>query len=503
MMDNRRGFLYRYLNDAGEYPFLAAVASGLYPFFFYFTTNFTLVYSMEHLGYFLLVFLIAPAILFKLTQVLVNRGMFGKWGKYMLPILNIFVFLFLVGICQYGGINKKVSLLLLVGSLVLGYFIAKHNKKIIVIKQIFALIGMPGLIYTVANKPFYSKDWFSQPDDIEKVIFKTKPNVYFIQPDGYVNFAELKKWYYNIDNSGFEAFLDDLDFKNYPNFRSNYPSTLASNSSIFMMKHHYYNDALHPSDGLHPREVIVSKNAVLASFKNNGYKTHLVIEAPYVLLNRPEIGFDKSNFKRSEVPFIGKGFGIKKNVSTSLKEYINVEKGVSKFFFVEFFNPGHIENSKSKSAGVQGEKNKWLERLDSANNTLTEMITIINELDPGGIIIILSDHGGYVGLEYAMQMYWPIEDRDIMYSIFGSNLSIKWPHNIAPSFDHRLKSSVNVFRVLFSYLSEDSKYMDSLQKDSSYLLLLNDVPKGAYECINEAGEVTFTKHDWSKSKADY
>jgi hypothetical protein len=490
-----------FLTKSGH-PVLAGLSAGLYPILFYFTTNFTLVNSWEHLGYFILVFLLTPVILFKVCQMLVKRNVFREYGAYLFPFLSIFSFLFFIGICHYGGINKKASLLILFGSLILAYFLVKHLEKIIMIQLLLALVGVPSFIYAVANQPFYSKDWHLQPDDIEKVVFKTKPNVYLIQPDGYVNFAELKKGYYNIDNSLFENFIDDLDFKNYPSFRSNYPSTLASNTSMLMMKHHYYNNALHPSDGLHSREVIVTKNTVLDVFNNNGYKTHLITESAYILLNRPKLGFDISNFKRSEIPFVGKGFGNKKNVITSLKDYITVDKEIPKFYFVEFFNPGHIANGKSETTGFKNEKLKWLKSLDAANKTLTEMITIINELDPEGLIMILSDHGGYVGLDYSMQMYAPIEDRDKIYSIFGSNLSIKWPNNNAPDFDQQLKSTVNVFRILFSYLSEERKYLDNLQKDSSYSLILNDAPTGTYESINEAGEITFIKYNQGSSKSE-
>ena len=485
-----------------EHPVIAGMSAGLYPILFYFTTNFTLVNSWEHLGYFVLVFLLAPMIVFKLCQLLTRKNIFGAYGNYLFPFLSIFIFLFFIGICHYGGINKKASLFMFFGSLALAYFLVKHLDKIIMIQLLLALIGVPSFIYAVANQPSYSKDWHLQPDDIEKVVFKTKPNVYLIQPDGYVNFSELKKGYYNIDNSIFENFIDDLNFKNYPDFRSNYPSTLASNTSMLMMKHHYYNKAMHPSDGLHSREVIVTKNAVLDVFKNNGYKTHLVIEAPYLLLNRPKMGFDRSNFTSIEVPFIGKGFKNKENVITSLKEYVEEDKAVSKFFFVEFFNPGHIANSTSETEGAEVEKTKWLKRLDAANKTLTEMIKMIHELDPEGLVIILSDHGGYLGLDYAMEIYSPMDERDKIYSIFGSNLSIKWPNNKAPEFDNQLKTTVNVFRILFSYLGEDKKYLDNLQSDSSYSLIFYDAPTGPYECINEAGDVRFVKYDYGENESE-
>ena len=80
-----------------------------------------------------------------------------------------------------------------------------------------------------------------------------------------------------------------------------------------------------------------------------------------------------------------------------------------------------------------------------------------------------------------------------MYSILGSNLSIHWPDNNIPKFDKNMKSAVNVFRFLFSYLSKEEKYLDHLEEDGSYLLIFNGATKGIYKCIDENGNITFEK----------
>ena len=99
-----------------------------------------------------------------------------------------------------------------------------------------------------------------QPDDIEKVQFKKRPNIYYIQPDGYVNFSEMVKGYYKNDNSAFKHFLEDNGFKNYDDIRSNYTSTLVSNSATFSMMHHYYNNGFNFTEIANAREIIISKN---------------------------------------------------------------------------------------------------------------------------------------------------------------------------------------------------------------------------------------------------
>ena len=148
-------------------------------------------------------------------------------------------------------------------------------------------MGLFTLIPVLSKQLLYDSSWTLQPDAIQEASFVTKPNVYFIQPDGYVNFSEIDKGYYNIDNNSFKKYLDSNNFKTYQNFRSNYASTLTSNSATFMMKHHYYGKGSDITENTNARDMIISDNTVLNIFKNNGYKSYFLAEMPYLLLNKP------------------------------------------------------------------------------------------------------------------------------------------------------------------------------------------------------------------------
>ena len=188
---------------------------------------------------------------------------------------------------------------------------------------VLAGIGIVALIYAIVYIPVFPQNWSDQPDGIGEALFKKKPNIYFIQPDGYTNFSELVRGHYNVESSLFEDYLTKNGFKNYPNFRSNYASTLSSNAAIFMMKHHYYanyNSGSRLNEALNARNFIISKNTVLDVFKNNGYKTHFISETPYLLLNRPELGYDFTNYKLKDVPYISTGLDSNRDVFLDLKD---------------------------------------------------------------------------------------------------------------------------------------------------------------------------------------
>ena len=116
-------------------------------------------------------------------------------------------------------------------------------------------------------------------------------------------------------------------------------------------------------------------------------------------------------------------------------------------------SPNHIEGFKANSEGIEKEREKYLDRLKETNVWLTETIAHITKKDPGALIIIGADHGGYVGYEYTIQAYKKTDNPILARSIFGAALAIKWNRPDYKEYDGKLISSVNLFRTVFSYLS--------------------------------------------------
>ncbi len=486
---NFKGFF----GNISSNPFFIGVATGLYPLIFYYSRNFGMINSWEQFGYFFALFLLFPIVLIFVLKWLSNLSFLGKWGKYVLPFFNVFVFFFFIKIILYTDVERKIILGIFIISALITYFLHKHFKKWLAVQLLLAVIGFIGLVPILMKYLNYSSEWTQQPDNIEEVVFQKKPNIYYIQPDGYVNFSELEKGFYNVDDSDFKTFLKENDFKNYPNFRSNYISTLTSNSATFMMKHHYYNKNTDYKEMINARRNIISQNAVLTIFENNGYKTHFITEHPYLMVNRPKVGYDFSNFTYAEIPYITTGFNVVKDVYPDLENAIASKSDDGNFFFIEIFEPSHISSTKAASMGKEKEREHWLEKRKIANVKIKKMVNLIVEKDPNALIMIMADHGGFVGLDYTHELYEKTTDRNSIYSAFSVMLSIRWPNNEIPSSDSNLKSCVNVFRVLFSYLGNDEKYLEHLQEDKSYLILKEGAAEGIYEYIDEKGDVECKK----------
>ncbi len=489
----KRGSLSVFFGNEKVLPLIAAVAAGLYPLLFYYTNNYKMINSWGHLGYFISLFLLLPLAIFFVAHFVSKLTSFKKARPFVLPFLNFFFFFFYLNIALYAGFSWIRTAIVLVIAIVLTVLLRKYFKKIIIFQLILAAIGIFTLTPVVIKQLNYSKEWMIQPDDIEVAVFKKKPNIYFIQPDGYANFSELGKGFYNIENTAFENYLSENNFKTYPNFRSNYAATLPTNSSVFMMKHHYYNNGSDFTETIDARNVIVTDNSVLRILKNNNYRTFFLTEQPYFLTNKPKLGYDFSNFSLEEIKFLTKGIGDPRDIVQPFKDYMDLYSEGPNFFFVEIFNPGHITNTLTDSKGVEGEREHYIESLQESNKKLTELTKTILENDPEALIVIMADHGGFVGMTHTGESYTKNTNRDFVNSIFTTILAIHWPNDEAPEFDKQLKTSVNLFRILFSYLSENPSYLANLQPDESYIIINFDAPIGTYQYLDADGNVVFKK----------
>ncbi|GAA3639253.1 hypothetical protein GCM10022397_25880 [Flavivirga jejuensis] len=443
----------------------------------------------------MLLFLFIPVILFKSGLYIVNRyGIFIKFIKYFVPVLNFVCAAFLMVIAAYGF---KIKILLLAAflGLILGVLLRKYIKIIIVYQFLLAAIVTIFLINYLVHHAINPYKWMEQPDNIENVVFKKTPNIYFIQPDGYANFSELNKSCYKFDNSKFNNYLQKSKFKIYPNFRSNYYSTLSSNSSLFAMKHHYHNFPTSEVKELYnARDIIVGNNPVIKILKENDYRTHLLLNKSYLLINRPKISYDFSNINNNELSFFSNGFNVSRDIDIEFKSIFSKSKKSNNFYFLEQLSPSHITNIKSPGNIAEIERTKYLKRLEETNLWLKGIIDFILINDKNSLIIIAADHGGFVGMNSTYESRDLQSDRDIIYSIFTSQLAIKWP-DTAPDYDDKIKTSVNLFRVLFSYLSQDESYLKHLEDDKSFIQIERGAPFGVYEYINEKGDIVFNQKE--------
>ena len=75
-------------------------------------------------------------------------------------------------------------------------------------------------------------------------------------------------------------------------------------------------------------------------------------------------------------------------------------------------------------------------------------------------------------------------------STFSTLAAIKWNGYLKNDFDEGLKTNVNLFRVLFSVLSENEDYLNHLEDNSSYNLNYeNPFYNSVYKVIDNDGNL--------------
>lgn len=478
------GKIINVLSKKSQNPLIIGFFSGLFPVIFYCQKNFNLTNSFNHLLFFLTYFTLLP-IFISVTINLILK--IKKRSDYIKKWNSFFGFVFFFGAINFLNFEEPlrsiIFFLIILGGVVFSLKLQKHFVKFVFFQSLLAVFASINLITKLYENTRISSDWKSLPDDIKLIKLVHRPNIYLIQPDGYVNFSEINKGYYNFDNSDFYNYLIKNDFINYDNFRSNYSSTLTSNSSLFMMKHHYYFKTASMNNDY--RKYVVTENNVLSILKNNNYQTHYIIENPYTIANYPKLGFDSVNISYDNFGPLYKWGPPIHDVFSDFYYFLNKNTSTPQFYFIEFYSPGHISVYKNSSSGKNKERQAWLNRLNETNKSLTNLVGAIIDKDPEGLIILLGDHGGYVGLDYTNQFNAKTNDRDLIFSAFSSQLSIRWPNKELKNNSPNIKSSVNVFRHIFSNLSQKPTYSNNIEANESWKILTKGIDKGVYKYIDE------------------
>ncbi len=464
--------LDRFLSSSKDYPLLVGFMTGFYPLVFYCSNNFEQVASIQHLMFFLSCFLIVPTI-----TTFIFYNLFEKVEKlkpYRKHLLFIVLFEFMgiyLSLIFYFTIKKKLLLLLLILLIFASLKFCKSYKKFLIFIVFLSIIPFCKCIISLGYTFFgNSLSWTIQHDHIAKTKFIKKPNIYFIEPDGYTGIETIKEKPYSSNND-IEKWLYSNSFTTYKYTKSNYSTTLVSNASMFAMKHHFYGDNHAVSHEMeNARSIVVGNNVVIDVLKKNNYKTFFIAEIDYFQQSFAKENYDYYNIKKSDISYVTSGFRgyLGKNIFQDLKNCIkdNKDNTQPKFFFIQKLLPGHI---RFNGTGKVKERELYLNNIKLANLWLKKTVDLINKNDPNSIVIIASDHGGFVGLESDQQMITTKDER-LLKSMYRNLIAIKWDNSKHVEYDKNLKSNINIFRILFSYLSEDKSLLKNLESDASYNL---------------------------------
>ncbi|NND61654.1 MAG: hypothetical protein HKN48_00515 [Flavobacteriaceae bacterium] len=468
------------------------LAAGLYPLIHYYNGNFDIADSWYQFLFLVGICLILPLWLVFMIGLLMKWKPLGFLHKNYLAAINLVVFFGLLSLLIFHP-GKKFFVLIIIGAFFLSFLLHKHLYKVAVLQYLLAIIALVTFVPRAFFMLNYSDDWAEVHDTIVEAEFKSKPNIYVIQPDGYTNFDEMRKPPYDNQNRGFERWLEKTGFVNYGNFRSNYYSTLTSNASMFAMKHHYYSNT-YPGNlkTYASQDIIVGKNTTLEILKNNGYENYLLTDNSFFLVFRKLESYDYCNVPQSKILPYDTG-GVKGiDIVSDFEKQLQLDKEKPQFYFIEKTTPSHIMYTTAASAGIEEEREAYFKRLKRAHGWLGDLIRLIEKYDDNALIVLVADHGGYVGLTSVKEVERRRLNEIETISVFSSLLSIKWPNNQVPQ-NLEFRSNVNLFRNLFSYLSDNEEYLLYEEEDGSYLPLYTGLNADFFRLLDDEGNFGYQK----------
>lgn len=466
-------------------PLFIGLICGFYPLVFYYSNNFSAINTWEHLGFFIMFFLGIPIAIFSVLYLAFKFSKtISKYKFHILFVLIIMVVATLMSHAMFLTLKKKMLLALFIISIVAAWKIHKEYRKLLILILVMSVIPtVKCAIHIYEHQK--AVNWADLPDSVGEAKFKETPNIYMIQPDGYVARNMMESDLYNYQNP-FYGWLESNGFKVYDHFRSNYPASLTSNSSLFAMKQHRFGDMLFPTIEMpNARDFIAGNSNAIGILKNNGYTNFFIVQDEYFQQNRPKQAYDYYNIQPDEIPYFSDDDSVKKVVFDDLKAAMDtVQVSGPRFYFVERLLPHHIHFAASK----EEERDTYIDKIKEVNVWLEHTVNYISEKDPTAIVILLADHGGWVGLGSYPEMF-STTNPDQLHSVYSTLAAIKWNGHLKKEMDIELRSNVNVFRVLFSVLSENPEYLKYMEDNSSYNLQNGSFSNSVKAVINDTGNV--------------
>lgn len=472
-----------YLNSNKHHWWTVGLLPGLYAISYLYHHNYTLVNSWTQFAYLVLQMIVAPSLIVLLVNHLIKKQSDRVKNAFNASAVTILTAI-TVSLVIYLGWRWKGLLLISVITVVASWFVGKHYKKGVLILGLMTVLSILQFAFYFFTDVLQKQNWVTT-SPLTTITFQKKPNIYYIQPDGYSAKPALENIHYDYNNDRFYSDLEQRDFYINHEYRTNYPSTLSSNAALFTGQHHFYDQGTLKNELFNAREIIMGNNPVLQTFKNNGYQTTAILQHRYLLLNHPEVAYDRINISSNELSSLPK-YKLDKNYLSDLKSMMQSASDAPQFYFVEILEPGHIPGLPYKGSSPIKQREDYISKLNHTSTKLLQMIDHITQQDPNSIIIIAADHGGFVGFNYATQCYEkPINDATLKSSIFRALLAVKAPSEFESCKDH-LKSSVSLFPTLFYYLGNKSMKEQNMD-NSSYQLIKSGSQGGVYRYYDDHG----------------
>ena len=344
---------------------------------------------------------------------------------------------------------------------------------------------------------FYDQTFDHSESNVQNIEL---PNVYYIILDEYANSKSLKKLF-DFGNKEFLTNLKDRGFfipsKGYNNYPSSFPSipsmlnlnyvnhldgTLTSsnynaifhkleNQNLLMQKMNLYGYSIINIDGgINKKFSIAEKNLCINEFFN----PQLVHSLTRIsMLKSLDIGITIDETRKNRLCVFSDMSTINEQIKGPIFVYAHLILPHSPFLFGpngEYVNPENILLEwETTSEQINSEQNLYLDQLKFTNKKTLELVDKILISDPDALIIIQSDHGLRLGVD------WENPSEEMMVQSLSGFQAYYFPtKNYDVLYDDM--TPVNSWRIILNSffeenydLLDDSQYwMESVERPWNY-----------------------------------
>ena len=434
---------------------------------------------------------------------------------------------------QLGSGNPNVPLVvflvivMLIASIVAWFIPRVRILRLNIVLAVMSLpilgMGLNTIISTPSSPTIFprTETGFDAQQDARQAIyaqvrFSRKPNVYYIVPDGYPN-AEALKTIFNLDATDFHGHLELSGFTVYPSTFSNYADTMSSMSSLLGTEHHYYRGSVGNLEFLDARKYIVSaENPVGKMFRRNGYQIHYIHQDGFLFSSgcfvdscwpMPFWGNDefmdllvsprlRSKLLPASVLEPTATGGVRKDRQTRSELFIQrtlqhvdsmSERHIPHFTYVHLDLPGHSFPGPQTREQLASFRKDYGKDIQRANAEILSIVSHILTRDPNALIIVNADHGawGYGNILY-VEKELLLDKADYLKGLdhLGALLAIRWPE-AAHRYDQGLRTNVNLFSHIVSYLSESKDVLATKVPDDGFVWRNVGGQKEVWQVMND------------------
>ena len=433
------------------------------------------------------------------TIWIILRNFLG--GKKSALIISIFLILWISisqirlasfsdsGELQFFGSNIfLIPLFLIIGVIVLIYIIRKDiSREIISTINVSSIVIFSFLLFQIVTYDIENNFQIESISDYVEIPIKQsdvvdKPDVYLLILDAYSGDVTLEKDY-NFDNSKFKNELRDRGFFVQEPSYSNYPNTEFSLPSIMNM---IYLDFLSEEFGKDSKNKITAielrkQNKVMEIFKENQYQIisfsgGLNVNMPiadkqlcgaiinlnselyesFVYMYMPISYFRTQFFENYHTDALECLFSTVKNYSDDNPSFVFGHMSLPHSPYIYDSEGNRVQDIYIHNRFDERQRGAYLEQTIFTNKITIEMIDSIQQKDDSAVIIVMSDHGGRLGVNWetptVMDYYRTFNTMSAFYFPGHEN---EIPEEIA---------AVNTFRVFFNtYFNTDYEILEDRQ----------------------------------------